>query len=108
MIAGATLNAHIDGYTDIENYCCEISTALESRGPLNFQLRKVGSKFLIFEINPRFSGTTPFRAMVGINEPDMMYRNLVLNERLSPVKYESNKIIMRMFDEVMIDKKDML
>ncbi|ABA88766.1 protein of unknown function PRK12767 [Syntrophotalea carbinolica DSM 2380] len=108
MIAGATLTAHIDGYVEIEDYCARVAVALGSRGPLNIQLRKVGNEFFIFEINPRFSGTTPFRAMVGINEPDMMYRNSILGEALPPASYEKNKIIMRMFHEVMIDKKDIL
>lgn len=105
MIAGATLTAHIDGYTEIEEYCAKIAVALDSRGPLNVQLRKVENKFYVFEINPRFSGTTPFRAMVGINEPDMMFKNTISDEALVPVTYKKNVIIMRMFDEVMVDKE---
>lgn len=108
MIGGATLTAHIDGYAEIEEYCGRIAVAIGSKGPLNLQLRRDGDKFYIFEINPRFSGTTPFRAMVGINEPDMMYRNLILDEPLSPVGYQKGKIIMRMFQEVMIDNNDIL
>lgn len=108
MIAGATLTAHIDGYAEIEDYCARVATGLGSRGPLNIQLRRDGDNFYIFEINPRFSGTTPFRAMVGINEPDMMYRNTILGEPLHPVTYQKGKIIMRMFEEVMIDNSDTL
>jgi len=103
MLAGATLTAYIKAYTKIEDYCSRAAMALRSKGPLNFQIRRDGDRFYIFEINPRFSGTTPFRAMVGINEPHMMYRHYVLNSELTPVKYQTNKVIMRMFNEVMLN-----
>jgi len=32
----------------------------------------VGSDFLAFEINPRFSGTTAMRAMAGWNAPEAL------------------------------------
>jgi carbamoyl-phosphate synthase large subunit len=108
MIAGATLNAEIGGYAEIESYCSQLAKDLGSRGPMNFQLRQEGNKLYIFEINPRFSGTTPFRAMVGINEPDMMFRNNVLKEQLHPINYTSGKIIMRMFDEIIIDQDEII
>ena len=34
----------------------------------------------MFEINPRFSGTTSIRAMVGYNEPDVLMRRHLLGE----------------------------
>ena len=49
-----------------------IATALGSNGPLNIQGRWDGVHFLPFEINPRFSGTTPIRAMAGFNEPEIL------------------------------------
>lgn len=49
-----------------------IGTALGSVGPLNVQGRWDGERFLAFEINPRFSGTTPIRAMAGFNEPEIL------------------------------------
>ena len=49
-----------------------IAQALGSIGPLNIQGRWNGSNFVPFEINPRFSGTTPMRALAGFNEPEQM------------------------------------
>jgi carbamoyl-phosphate synthase large subunit len=49
-----------------------MAEALGSRGPLNIQGRWNGSKFIPFEANPRFSGTTPMRAMAGFNEPALL------------------------------------
>jgi len=49
-----------------------IALTIESRGPLNIQGRWDGSRFITFEINPRFSGTTPMRALAGFNEPELL------------------------------------
>lgn len=50
----------------------KIALSLGSVGPINIQGRWDGSRFVPFEINPRFSGTTPMRAMAGINEPELL------------------------------------
>jgi carbamoyl-phosphate synthase large subunit len=52
----------------------EIADTLGSIGPLNIQGRLVGEDFVPFEINPRFSGTTPMRALAGFNEPELLIR----------------------------------
>ena len=49
-----------------------IAQGLRSAGPLNIQGRWNGAAFVPFEINPRFSGTTPMRAMAGFNEPGLL------------------------------------
>jgi carbamoyl-phosphate synthase large subunit len=50
----------------------KMARAIGSVGPLNIQGRWDGSRFVPFEINPRFSGTTPMRALAGFNEPEQM------------------------------------
>lgn len=50
----------------------KIAQAIGSVGPLNIQGRWDGSQFIPFEINPRFSGTAPMRALAGFNEPERM------------------------------------
>jgi carbamoyl-phosphate synthase large subunit len=37
---------------------------------------------MVFEINPRFSGTTSLRAMAGLNEPDLLLRRHLLNHNI--------------------------
>jgi carbamoyl-phosphate synthase large subunit len=49
-----------------------MAEALGSAGPLNIQGRWDGEEFVPFEINPRFSGTSPMRAMAGFNEPELL------------------------------------
>ena len=49
-----------------------IAQGLGSVGPLNIQGRISRGTFVPFEINPRFSGTSPMRAMAGFNEPELL------------------------------------
>lgn len=67
-------------YPEISGQCRAMAEALSSRGPLNFQCRVVDGVVRVFEINPRYSGTTSLRAMAGVNEPDLMLRTHVLGE----------------------------
>lgn len=55
--------------TKIKEYIREIGDALEPFGSCNLQLRtNANGEPYLFEINPRFSGTTYMRAMFGYNE----------------------------------------
>lgn len=51
----------------IEGYILDVAQALGVRGSCNFQLRVDGDGPKIFEINARFSGTTPLCAELGMN-----------------------------------------
>lgn len=65
-----------------------IANALGSTGPLNIQGRWNGRDFVPFEINPRFSGTTPMRAMAGFNEPELLIEwHLGLPSRSPEVRF---------------------
>jgi carbamoyl-phosphate synthase large subunit len=61
----------------IQNVCESIANKLGSTGPLNIQCRLVDEKVYIFEINPRFSGTSPMRALAGFNELELSIKNRV-------------------------------
>jgi carbamoyl-phosphate synthase large subunit len=72
----------VDDFADVRRQCERIAAALGVCGPVNLQCRVVDGTVYIFEINPRFSGTTSLRAMVGYNEPDVLIRHHVLGEPL--------------------------
>ena len=65
---------------EVQDVCETLALALESKGPLNVQLRYVNGKVYVFEINPRFSGTCCLRALAGFNEPDVLIRHHLLGE----------------------------
>jgi len=75
--------------------CKKVAQAIGSRGPINIQCRVVKGQVYIFEINPRFSGTTYMRALTGINEPDLLIRKYVLNERIPKVLKSKHGRVLR-------------
>ena len=59
-----------------------------------------------FEINARFSGTTPIRAHFGFNDVELSLRHFILNEDITdaaiPVK---EGIALRYWNEIYINTK---
>ncbi|MCF6339849.1 MAG: ATP-grasp domain-containing protein [Sulfurimonas sp.] len=80
----------------------DIAKLINSQGPLNIQCREVDGKLMLFEINPRLSGTTSLRAMAGYNEPELMIKYYLLNEEWNNNYTEMT--IMRTIEEVKIDE----
>jgi carbamoyl-phosphate synthase large subunit len=76
----------VGDFPDVRRQCEIIAAKLGARGPINIQCRFVDGVVRVFEINPRFSGTTSLRAMVGYNEPDLLLRRHVLGEEI-PVRF---------------------
>lgn len=67
----------------INEVCEKIAIQLGATSTINIQGRVHNGAFYVFEINPRFSGTTSARAVVGYNEPEIL-----LKERLLDVSTE--------------------
>lgn len=82
VISSGVSQGDIGRFPEVTERCREIADRLGSRGPLNFQCRFFDEKVHIFEINPRFSGTTSLRAMVGFNEPDLLLRKHLMFEEI--------------------------
>ena len=82
VISSGISQGRIGKFRQLTDQCREIAESLGSHGPLNMQCRFVDGKVRIFEINPRYSGTTSLRAMVGLNEPDLMIRYHLLGEQI--------------------------
>ena len=98
---GQTYKAFVDDYPEIRKACEEVAIKLGSKGPVNVQGRLSGGKLKIFEINPRFSASCPIRAAAGVNEPDIVFRNLVLGEYIRVEGYEK-LVCMRYWNEVYV------
>lgn len=78
---GNTHRAYLEPFTDLNAEVRRFAEALRPFGPVNFQFRldRHGTP-RVFEINGRFSGTTPMRALVGFNEVEMCVRKLLRGE----------------------------
>lgn len=81
-ISSGISQGRIGDFPHVREACERLAAALDSRGPLNIQCRWHDDELVVFEINPRFSGTTSLRALAGFNEPDLLIRLHVLGEQI--------------------------
>jgi carbamoyl-phosphate synthase large subunit len=71
-------------------------------GPLNFQYRLKNDRPVVFEVNSRFSGTTPLRTAVGVNEVAMAI-DFAQNGRVDPVQQKlQNVAILRTWSDIIV------
>lgn len=93
-ISSGVSQGEIREFPEIRAACEAIAVAMHSTGPLNIQCRFVDGVLYPFEINPRFSGTTYVRALVGFNEPDLVIRHRLLGEPFStPAIYSFGEVL---------------
>lgn len=81
LLNGTTVWAKVVDDEEIKAETIKICNKFKPIGPLNIQYRK--SKYNIavcFEMNVRFSGTTPMRSKFGFKDVEAMIREYVLNE----------------------------
>ena len=81
-ISSGVSQGRVDDFPEVRAYCERVGLALGAKYAINVQCRLVDGQPMIFEINPRFSGTSSIRAMLGFNEPDLLIRKHVLGEVL--------------------------
>lgn len=62
----------IDSFPEVRVAAERVARAVGSTGPLNVQGRLVDGELVVFEVNPRFSGTEAMRAMAGWNQPEAL------------------------------------
>jgi carbamoyl-phosphate synthase large subunit len=98
---GQTYKAFIDSFDGVRASAEKVALKLGARGALNVQSRLVDGAPKIFEINPRLSASSPMRAVAGVNEPDILYRNAVLGEEPRVTRYQK-LVAMRYWNEVYV------
>jgi len=101
--SGDTYRAEPVESKKIEQYVLDVASKLEIDGGCNFQLRlDAHGEPKIFEINSRFSGTTPFCAQIGFNPVEFYLKRSVGLEGVIDIDY--NSIILRYWSEVVVKK----
>jgi carbamoyl-phosphate synthase large subunit len=98
---GQTYKALIDYFENIRKSAEELALKMGAKGAINVQARIEEGIPKTFEVNPRFSATCPMRSAAGVNEPDIVYRNVVLDEELKIDGYK-RLLCMRYWNEVYI------
>lgn len=100
---GNTAIARFNGNKEkvVVDYIRSIGDALKPFGSCNLQLRtgENGIPYL-FEINPRFSGTTHMRALFGYNEVEYIICS-ILKWNISPMKFRTGEVY-RYYEERLV------
>lgn len=102
---GQTYKAFVDDFPEVRRAAEKVALRLGGSGPVNIQARMAKGEPKLFEINPRFSASCPIRAVAGVNEPDILYRNLVLGEKVRVKVYE-RLVCLRYWNEVYLPYAD--
>ena len=98
---GNTHRAYASPSPELEEMVREAAMKLQPHGPANFQFRIGKDGPVIFEINPRFSGTTVMRTMLGFNEVEAVVQWLVTGEK-QQLAYRREGVILRYWEEQLI------
>jgi carbamoyl-phosphate synthase large subunit len=105
VISSGISQGYVARFPEVTVQCERIAAALGARGAINIQCRLVDGKVKVFEINPRFSGTTSLRAMMGYNEPDVLIRRHVLGESIGKHFAYEEGLVLRGLHEYRIDSR---
>jgi carbamoyl-phosphate synthase large subunit len=101
-ISSGISQGEIGPFREVTAECERLAKAIGSAGALNIQCRVHEGRVYVFEINPRFSGTTSMRAMVGYNEPDILVRKHLLGESVSPGFGYGSGFVLRGLEETFL------
>jgi carbamoyl-phosphate synthase large subunit len=99
---GQTYKAIVDSFDLIRKSAEKVALKLGARTAVNIQAKYDGKEPKVFEINPRLSATLPMRAVAGINEPDILYRNNVLSEKIHIQEYKK-LLCLRYWNEIYVE-----
>lgn len=102
VVSSGISEGYVDKFPEVTTVCEEIVKKLGAKAAINVQCRLYQNKVYVFEINPRFSGTTSIRALMGYNEPEILIRKHILGENIEKYfKYQSG-YVARGLNEVII------
>jgi carbamoyl-phosphate synthase large subunit len=104
---GNTYRAYAEEFPELNRIVQAMARSLQPFGPANFQFRLDGDRVKVFEINARFSGTTPLRAQAGFDEVEMTLRHLLLGVPLSQPLIRP-LILLRHWSETVLKPSDCL
>ncbi len=99
---GTTVAAKAGLHPVVREEAARIAAALRPRGPCNIQMRLHDDRAVCFELNVRFSGTTPMRARLGFNDVEAALRHYVLAEPAVDLPVVTSGHVLRYWNEVYV------
>lgn len=103
IISSGVSQGEIGRFEHIGKICAEIGKKIGSVSTINIQCRYFEKKLYVFEINPRFSGTSSLRAMVGFNEADILIRQHFFKEDIESYFNYEEATITRTLEESFVN-----
>ncbi|NLN92185.1 MAG: ATP-grasp domain-containing protein [Candidatus Hydrogenedens sp.] len=110
LLAGTSYRIVAGPFPEVREAAERIVERSGITGPCNLQFRITDRGPVCFEVNPRFSGTTPVRAAFGFHEVDAALRHFVLDEEAEDLPEITEGIALRYWNElyVPLDARDRL
>nr|WP_294776168.1 ATP-grasp domain-containing protein [uncultured Flavobacterium sp.] len=103
---GNTYRAYRDaGTSKYDEFIIPIAEKLNADGPVNFQFRIYDDKPVIFEINGRFSGTTPLRHFFGFNEVEALLKYYFFGTTIEKPELKTG-IVLRTWSDLFVDETE--
>lgn len=99
---GTTYRAEVGAYPAVRAEAARIVAALKPVGPSNVQMRVANGRPVCFEINIRFSGTTPLRARFGWNDVEATVRHYALGEPAADLPDITSGVALRYWNEMYV------
>lgn len=103
---GNTWRAYRYGESPYDDTIAGIAEKLGVEGPANFQYRIKDGNPVVFEVNCRFSGTTPLRLMYGFNEVEALVDNYLENKPIQKPELKEGTIL-RTFSDVFVPNEEL-
>jgi carbamoyl-phosphate synthase large subunit len=108
VVSSGISHGDVGRFPEVTEPCEKLALALGARGAINIQCRMTPDGLKVFEINPRFSGTTSIRAMMGYNEPDVLLRRHVLDEKIEKRFAFKSGTVLRNLNETIVSERQPL
>ena len=104
MQEGTTVTAQVVDAPQVRTEVLAISEALRPLGPCNVQLRMSNGRAVCFEINLRYSGTTPLRARLGFNDVEAGVRHFIAGEPAYELPRVTQGVCLRYWNEIYVSQ----
>ncbi len=103
LLEGTTYRAEAGLFPTVRAEAIRIAEALRPMGPCNIQMRMHRDVAVCFEINVRFSGTTPVRARLGFNDVEAALEHFILGRPAVDLPLITGGIALRYWNEAYVD-----
>jgi carbamoyl-phosphate synthase large subunit len=101
LLQGTTYRTELVENENLNRQVVQIVETLGAVGPCNLQFRVLGETVYVFEINPRFSGTSGIRHLYGLNDCELVFDLLRMGVEVEQPQLHP-AVVLRYWNEICI------